>query len=67
MTLGETLRECRLKRSLTQRQLADKLGVTVNYISLLECDERTPSIGYLQAFARLMRLNLVITFEAVKP
>ncbi len=36
MTFGERVRELRLQRKFTQRKLAEKVGVTVGYISKVE-------------------------------
>ena len=36
MQFGERIRELRLEKQLTQRELADRLGVSVTYISKVE-------------------------------
>lgn len=40
---GNRLKELRLQAGLTQKQLADRLGVTKSVISFYELRERTPS------------------------
>ena len=43
---GETVRECRRKRGLTQQQLADAIGISIAYMSLIERGAETlPSRG----------------------
>lgn len=41
--LGNRIRDIRLKKGLTQAELADKCGCNRNYISMLERGERNPS------------------------
>lgn len=49
---GENLKRVRLASNCTQRQLAEKVGVTSNYISLLENGERIPSVDLLEAIGK---------------
>ena len=43
MDFGNKLKELRLQAGLTQKQLADLIGVTKSVISFYERQERTPS------------------------
>ena len=49
--LGSRIREIRLKRQLTQAELADKCGCNRNYVSMLERGERNPSYKSLVMIA----------------
>ena len=49
--LGLSLRMVRKKRGLTQHDLAHAVGVSVNYIWLIENGRRKPSIGVLNQIA----------------
>ncbi len=40
MTLGQLLKEVRENRSVTQREIAELLGVSQQYISDVECGRR---------------------------
>ena len=51
MSQGKRVKARRLKKNLTQRQLADRLGVSESYISRLEAGERS-----LRAFEIGLRL-----------
>lgn len=42
-TIGQRIRRERLERSLTQRQLAEKVGVGVPHISKVEAGRESPS------------------------
>lgn len=52
--LGEELRQHRLAAGLSQEQLADKAGIDRTYVSLLERDERIPTVNVLIAVCRAM-------------
>jgi transcriptional regulator with XRE-family HTH domain len=54
--LGSAIRELRQMRKLTQEQVADQLGITVNYLSLLENGKRgvnTPNLNKLAAILKV--------------
>jgi HTH-type transcriptional regulator, competence development regulator len=59
MTLGEYIKELRRQRHLTQRQLAEKIGVDFSYLSKIENNrlEHTPSIKTLQDLARILEID----------
>jgi transcriptional regulator with XRE-family HTH domain len=67
-TLGAAPRElCELRR-LTQQQVAGRLGVTVNYVSMLENGKRGISIGRLNELCKVLRVpSAFATFLATKP
>ena len=52
--LGEELRQRRLAAGLSQEELADKAGIDRTYVSLLERDERIPTVNVLIAVCRVM-------------
>ena len=45
LSMGDRIREVRRRLSMTQEQLAEKLDVTVTYISELERNLKLPSMG----------------------
>lgn len=47
MTLGERVKERRTALRITQQQVATALGVTPQYVSLVEQDNSTPSLSLL--------------------
>lgn len=61
--LGSKITELRLSKGLTQAQLAEKVGVTVETISRLERGVSVPSINTLENIARSLNVPLKKFFE----
>ena len=57
-TVGQRIREIRKQRNLTQRELAEKVGINFTYLSRVENDrlddEQTPREETLQKIARAL-------------
>jgi transcriptional regulator with XRE-family HTH domain len=47
MTIGGELRKARLTAGITQEELAFKAEISRNYVSLLELDEKSPTVHVL--------------------
>ncbi|MGE0003835.1 MAG: helix-turn-helix domain-containing protein, partial [Candidatus Izemoplasmatales bacterium] len=58
MTLGEKLMEWRKNKGLSQEQLAEKLGLTRQSVSLWETDQTNPSLDNLVQLANLYHVSL---------
>jgi len=58
MQIGQTLKVLRTAAKLKQTTLADRLGVTTNYLSLVENDHREPSLSFLKKFAEVLDIPL---------
>jgi transcriptional regulator with XRE-family HTH domain len=56
-TIGQRVKRERLGRNLTQRQLADAVGVGVPHISKVEADRENPSDELLTKIADLFQLD----------
>ena len=50
-SVGNKLRTVREERRLSQRELAQRAGVSTNAISLIERDENSPSVSIVQSLA----------------
>lgn len=57
-TLGLVLREARLKRGLTQQQIADSLNVHQSYVVELEAGKAVKALDRLLEFTQLVGLTL---------
>ena len=47
----------RTRRKLSQQAVADKAGLSVSYISMLEREERTPPLDTLESLARALSVK----------
>lgn len=59
-SIGETLRELRQLRGLSQKQLADQLGVSHSQISQVEAGKYTPSMNVLESYLAVLDARLCI-------
>ena len=57
MKIGSLIKKIRTIRGLTQVQLAQKMGITQNYLSLIETDNRTPSHAKFKELAKHLQLS----------
>ncbi|MBK8997388.1 MAG: helix-turn-helix transcriptional regulator [Myxococcales bacterium] len=61
--LGGAIRRHRELRRWSQATLAERLDVSVNYVSLLERGERLPAVGMLVAIARVVGTDVGALIE----
>lgn len=57
MDFGNKLKELRQQAGLTQKQLAEQIGVTKSVISFYERSERTPSPDVLRKLASVFHVS----------
>lgn len=63
MSLGSAIQLCRLKRKLTQSQLAKRAGCSVSYLSMLENSERAdPTLSKVTKIAEALGVPIEILF-----
>lgn len=56
-TFGQRLRELRNRRNLSQRELADMIGVSKSSVNMYERDEREPGFKTLGRIADLFGVS----------
>lgn len=56
--LGETIKELRIERGLTQPQLAEMVGVSKGMISVWENNINEPKASYLKALATALEVSV---------
>lgn len=66
MNLKNNIRQFRLLSGLTQEELAEKVGISVNYLSLLENKRREPSIDLLKSFSKELGVPVSILIAEFK-
>lgn len=52
---GRKVRKRRRDLDLTQRQLAEKAGLAINYVGLIERGEKNSSLTVIQALAKALQ------------
>lgn len=57
-SLGKTLQDLREQRKLTQRVVAQRIGLTTTYISLIETANRLPRLDTLNKFAEAFGITV---------
>lgn len=58
MSIGTNLSSIRKKNGLSQEKLASEIGVTQEYISLIEKDLRIPNLKISDEIAKLLECNV---------
>ncbi len=64
--LGEQLRKARLARGLSQETLAFDAQVSRNYVSLLELNEKSPTVDVLLRICKAMGVSAADIIRAVE-
>jgi transcriptional regulator with XRE-family HTH domain len=65
--LGRRIRTIRLVRQLSLRALAEKSGLNVNTLSMIENDKTSPSVSTLQLLAGALVVPITAFFETDEP
>ena len=63
INVGRRLRELRAGRGLSMRLLAEKSGLNVNTLSLIENQRTSPSVSTLQQLAQTLQVSISAFFE----
>lgn len=66
-TLGPLIRARRRQKSITLQGLSDRSGVSVGYLSQLERDNATPTLGTLAQIARALDVGVDYFIATPKP
>lgn len=61
--VGARIRALREERKLSLRALAEKCGLSVNAIGMIERAENSPTVSSLHSLARALEVNIVDFFE----
>jgi len=66
--LGKRIADLRRAKKLTQEQLAEEIGCSVEFISLIERGVNAPSVAGLERFAKVLKVEVreLFTFEVKK-
>lgn len=58
--MGQAIKMCRTRRSLSQAELAGLAGCSVSHLSMLESNQRDPSLSTLKDIASALRVPMEI-------
>ena len=65
VSVGQRLREYRIERGFSIKTLAERSGLAVNTLSLIENQKTSPSVNTLEQLARALSIPLASLFEPV--
>ncbi len=65
MTIGERIAQERNKLNLSQRELANEIGIASGLLSRIENDNKAPSISILYQLTEIFSITLSELFEGV--
>lgn len=60
--VGREIRETRRTLTLTQAQVAERLGVSPSYVAAVEAGRRNLTLGQIANIANAMRLGVQVSF-----
>ncbi len=64
--LGDELRAARLAASWSQEELAERAGISRNYVSLLERNQKSPTVAVLFAICRALGISAADVIRRVE-
>jgi transcriptional regulator with XRE-family HTH domain len=67
VNVGQRLRTLRAERDLPLRVLAERSGLNINTLSLIENDRTSPSVSTLHKIARALDVSISVFFETDAP
>ncbi len=57
MKIGNVLKLVRVNKGLTQKEMAERLRVSQNYLSLIESNKKLPSSDLISEFAKSLKIS----------
>jgi len=55
---GKAVKELRLKKGMTQQQLANACGLDISHVGQIERGQRNPTLGVMQGLASILGVRL---------
>ena len=65
MTRGNIIQDIRLQKRMTQRELADKCGLTTTELSFVERDMKKPRESTIMRLAKALEVDFEYLFDAI--
>lgn len=57
MKIGQILKHIRIHKGISQKEMAEKLGISTNYLSLIESEKKEPSQDKIADFAKALNTS----------
>jgi transcriptional regulator with XRE-family HTH domain len=57
MKIGQILKHIRINKGVSQKKMAEELGISTNYLSLIESDKKEPSQDKIAEFANALNIS----------
>jgi transcriptional regulator with XRE-family HTH domain len=64
--VAHNLHRVRLRKNFSQREVADKAGVSVSYVSMLERGNRSPPLETIEVLAKALGVAPLSLFEPIE-
>ena len=66
MTIGEAIKDARIKAGMTQAELAERLGISPQAVSQYERGKKNPRLSTIQKFADALGIDVSDLLDVVK-
>jgi transcriptional regulator with XRE-family HTH domain len=63
---GKAVKELRLKKAMSQQQLADACGLDISYVGQIERGQRNPTLGVIQGLASVLGVKMSELFKKAR-
>jgi transcriptional regulator with XRE-family HTH domain len=64
--VARNVRRIRVERGLSQEELADLVGISRNYVGMIERQENSPTVVMIERLAKALKVDPVQFFEEKK-
>jgi transcriptional regulator with XRE-family HTH domain len=64
--VARNVRRIRMERGLSQEELADLVGISRNYVGMIERRENSPTVVMIERLAKALKVDPVQFFEEKK-
>ena len=60
--IGNNIKTIRTSKQISQKELAERLGITPNYLSMIENDAKKPSLTLMERLSTALNIPLAAFF-----
>ena len=63
MDIGANIKTIRTSKSISQKELAKQVGITPNYLSMIENASKRPSLSLIEKLSKVLEVPLALLFS----